>query len=150
MRKIKSLSLLILLSLINLSVLAQQSGSIHGEVVDSLGGVIAGATVVAVDASNKQNLVMTNKQGKFVINALVPGKYKVRVVALNFDVHENPNVEVKIDESPDLTIVLGVKTIKEEVLVNSNTTISVESDNNLSATVLKGNDLETLPDNPAA
>lgn len=155
MERLKLLLLPVLLTLlINSSVSAQATmtvtvgGSISGQVADSLGAVIAGAKITVIDAGAKQKGVITNKQGEFTINGLAPGKYMIRVTAPKFGLYENSDVEIKAGEKQELTIVLAVDSIKEEVQVNSDTGVSIEADSNISATVLKGKDLDDLPDNP--
>ena len=64
-------------------VLAQNSGSIQGTVVDPQGGVIPGATVMAVDEA--KGVVMrdttTGPDGLFLLQPLQPGTYTIRVNA---------------------------------------------------------------------
>ena len=148
MKFIKSFIFLILLTFAALDVSAQQTGSINGQVVNSLGEVVGGATVIAVDASAKEKTVTTNKSGEFAITGLAPGKYIVRVTAPEFGLYENPEVEVASGQKQDLTIALTVAEIKEEVQVNTDAGISTDPDANASAVVLKGKDLDALPDDP--
>ncbi len=54
MKFIKSFIFFILLAFASLNIFAQRTGSIGGQVVDSLGGVVGGATVIAVDANAKE------------------------------------------------------------------------------------------------
>ncbi|MGI8554835.1 MAG: beta-sandwich domain-containing protein [Pyrinomonadaceae bacterium] len=148
MKFIKSFVFLILITLASLNVFAQQTGSISGQVVDTQGGVISGATVIAVNSGAKEKTVTTNKDGEFTINSLQPGKYIVRVVAPKFGLYENAEVPVTSGEKEAFTVVLSVEAIKEEVQVNNDTQVSTDPDANSSALVLKGKDLESLPDDP--
>ena len=78
-----SLLCLLLISILCIPALAQNSGTIQGTVVDSAGAVIAGATVQAVDQS-KGNVVRettTGSDGLFVLQPLSTGVYKVIVRA---------------------------------------------------------------------
>lgn len=134
--------------LINLNVFAQQAGSLTGQVVDSLGDVVTGATVIVVGADSKEKSAMTNKQGEFSISGLAPGKYTVRVTAPKFGLYENTDVQINPGERKELTVALSVEEIKEEVQVNNEQGVSIEAENNISATVLKGADIDELPDDP--
>lgn len=148
----KSFKLLVFLGIftlfINSSVFAQQTGSITGQVYDSLGAVVSGATVIAVDSNAKEKSVTSNKEGAFSIKGLAPGTYTVRVVAPSFGLYENTEVVVKPGEEEELTVALSVESIKEEVQVDTGSGVSTDNDNNASATVLKGKDLDSLPDDP--
>src|SRR6478672_4598061 len=124
MKLLKSFVFLGLLTLfINQSVFAQQTGSISGQVFDSLGGVVGGATVIAVDATAKEKSVVTNKQGEFSIKGLAPGKYIVRVTAPTFGLYENTEVTVKGGANEELTVALAVEESKAQVEVTNDTNI---------------------------
>src|SRR5258708_36283585 len=64
----------------------QGTGSLKGQVSDEFGGVIVGATVVAVNAAGVEKTVKTNGEGNFVLNGLAPGKYTIKVTANGFAV----------------------------------------------------------------
>lgn len=149
MKNIKLFLLIGLFTLfINSSTLAQQAGSVTGQVYDSLGAVVVGATVIAVDAAKKEKTSVTNGQGVFTISGLAPGKYTVRVVAPKFALYENAEVEIKAGAREELTIALSVEEVQAEVEVSNEGQVSTDSDNNQGATVLKDKDLEALPDDP--
>lgn len=148
MKSLKSFILLGLFTLlINSSVFAQQPGSLKGQVFDSLGAVVVGATVIAVDAGNREKSVVTNQRGEFILNGLAPGKYTVRVTAPKFGLYENTDVEITSGQPAELTVALSVEAITEVVDVQGEDQVNIE-DNTASQTVLKGKDLEALPDDP--
>lgn len=149
MKLIKSILFLGLITFfINSAVFAQGAGSLRGQVVDSLGAVIVGATVIAVDASGKEKTTVTNSQGEYTINGLAPGTYIVRATAKSFGLYENAAVEISDGKREELIITLTVEAVAENVDVSGSDQISTDSDNNASATVLKDKDLEALPDDP--
>jgi len=149
MKSIKSFILLSLFTiLINSSVFAQQTGSVKGQVYDSLGGVVTGATVIIVDASAKEKTAVTNKQGEFAFGGLTPGKYIVRVTAPKFSLYENTEVEIKAGVNEDLTVALAVETITAQVDVNTGNQVSTDPSENASQQILKGKDIDELPDDP--
>ncbi len=149
MRKIRLFAFIsFLLLLISLSVSAQQNGSLSGQVYDSLGAVVVGANVIAVDASAKEKSAITNKDGAFTINGLAPGNYTVRVVAPRFGLFEQNQVEIKAGEKQELTIALTVEAVNENVDINGDGQIDTDPNNNANATVLKDKDLDALPDDP--
>lgn len=149
MHKLKSFLLLGLLTFfINSAALAQGAGSLRGQVTDSLGAVIIGATVIAVDANSKEKTAVSNKEGEYVINGLAPGVYTVRATAPNFGLYENTTVNISDGKREELIITMSVEAVTENVEISGLNQISTDSDNNASATVLKEKDLEALPDDP--
>ncbi|HXG83846.1 MAG TPA: carboxypeptidase regulatory-like domain-containing protein [Pyrinomonadaceae bacterium] len=150
MRKIKSFIFVGLFTLfINSSIFAQQAGSLTGQVFDTLGSVVVGATVTAVDAALKEKSVATNNQGVFTITGLAPGTYTVRVTAPNFGLYENAEVAITSGARGELTVALSVQSVNEQVEVSEGGQISTDPQNNASATVLSEEDLEALPDDPS-
>jgi hypothetical protein len=149
MKKMKSFAIIsFLLLLISSSALAQQNGSLSGQVYDSLGAVVVGANVIAVDANAKEKSAITNRDGGFTINGLAPGMYTVRVVAPKFSLYEQAEVEVKAGEKQELTIALTVEAVNENVDINTGDLVDTDPNNNANATVLKDKDLDALPDDP--
>ena len=127
---------------------AQTTGSLGGQVVDDLGAVVVGATVIAVDAAGKEKTATTNGRGEFTINGLAPGQYTVRVTATNFSLYENSGVTVSGGGREELIVALVVQGVEEQVDVSNDNQVDTDPNNNLSATVLKNEDLEALPDDP--
>ena len=149
MKHIKSLIFIGLFGLfINSTIFAQQPGSLSGQVVDSLGAVVVGATVTAVDANGKEKTATTNRDGEYTISGLAPGIFTVRVIAAKFGLYENTQVEIKANERAELTATLTVDAIQEQVQVNTNEQVSTDTDNNADATIIKGAALDALPDDP--
>src|SRR5215471_9911732 len=72
----------------------QTTGTLRGQVTDSLGGVINGATVTLIDEKNVEKTATTNDQGIYVFNNVAPGKYFLRAIANGFALYENEAVEV--------------------------------------------------------
>ena len=75
-----------------------KDGSLSGQVVDSLGAMVVGATVIAVDSNGKEKTTITNREGEFTISGLAPGSYTVRVIAPNFGLYENTEVQFTANE----------------------------------------------------
>jgi hypothetical protein len=130
------------------TLLAQGVGSIGGQVTDSLGAIVVGATVTAVAADGKQKQVVTTSRGDFTITGLAPGKYTVKAIAPKFALYENADVDVTAGDKSDLIVVLTVAGLAENVDVNTGEQVSTDPNENKSATVLKDKDLEALPDDP--
>src|SRR6266404_2091462 len=127
----------------------QAAGTIKGQVSDEFGGVIVGASVVTVDASGAKKTATTNGEGNFAISGLAPGKYTIKVTATGFAGYENPNVEVIAGKSQPLNITLKVTIEQQKVTVAADGAgVNTEPENNVGAIVLKGTDLDALPEDP--
>ncbi|HEX8355173.1 MAG TPA: carboxypeptidase regulatory-like domain-containing protein, partial [Pyrinomonadaceae bacterium] len=128
--------------------LAQQAaGTLSGQVSDEFGGVIVGASVIVTDAAGKAKTVVTASDGAFTVAGLAPGRHSVRVFTTGFAPYENPEVDVKPGRNELPQITLGVSLEREEVTVASEGPLSVDTAS-AGAIVLKGKDLETLPEDP--
>ncbi|HXQ70217.1 MAG TPA: carboxypeptidase-like regulatory domain-containing protein, partial [Pyrinomonadaceae bacterium] len=127
----------------------QRPGSVRGQVLDELGGAIVGASVTAIDAAGKEKTVVTNDGGSYTINGLAPGKYTLRVVNAGFAIFENTEVEVVAGKAEQLDVTLKVAIEEQKVTVAADTReLSTEPENNAGAVVLKGEDIDALPDDP--
>jgi hypothetical protein len=141
--------LLILVFCAGVALGQQGTGTLKGQVSDEFGGVIVGATVVAVNSSGVEKTVTTNGEGNFVINGLAPGKYTIKMTAVGFANYENADVELVAGRSEQLNVTLKVTIEQQKVTVAVDSAgVSTEPENNLGATVIKGTDLESLPDDP--
>jgi hypothetical protein len=138
----------ILALIMSSTALAQQAGSLAGQVVDANGAVIVGATVTAVAADGKEKTATSNQRGEFAIAGLAAGKYTVKAIAPKFALYENTEVQITGGEKEDLSVTLTVEGVEEQVEVSNQGNVSTDQDNNAGATVLKEKDLEALPDDP--
>lgn len=158
------MGMLLLMGAVNLQGLAQGGHSapleLRGIVVDPSGAIILGAEVVLRDAQGQVQRHVTDASGEFRFGPLMPGIYSLRVTAEGFAPYEEPalilepgpagTTRVRREETVlphPLTILLEIL-ITERMEVTEETRVSVEPDTNLSAIVLRGEDLEALPDDP--
>ncbi len=128
----------------------QSSATLRGQVADELGGLIVGATVTAADASGVEKTATTDDEGRYSFSSLAPGRYTVRVVAPGFALYENAEVEVAAGGTDPLNITLPVAIEEQVVTVTEEAEINTDPDNNAGALVLRGADLDSLPDDPDA
>ncbi len=141
--------LLILVLCAGIAFSQQTAGTIKGQVTDEFGGVIVGATVVVVDQTGVEKTATTNGDGAYAVNGLAPGKYTVRVKAKGFGDYEQADVELTAGRAQQLNVILKVTIEQQKVTVTpEGTGVSTDPENNLGAIVLKGADLEALPDDP--
>ena len=127
----------------------QRPGSLRGQVLDELGGAIVGASVTAIDGKGVEKSVVTNDGGAYTINGLAPGKYTVRAVNAGFAMSETSDVEITAGKAAQFDITLKVAIEEQKVTVSTDQReLSTEPENNAGAVVLKGDDIDALPDDP--
>ncbi|HSE22085.1 MAG TPA: TonB-dependent receptor [Pyrinomonadaceae bacterium] len=148
MKRILAILVLGVCALVNLAA-QQRTGSLRGQVLDELGGAIVGATVTAIDGTGVEKTAVTNDGGNYTITGLAPGKYTLRAVNAGFGVFENPDVEIVAGKALQLDVTLKVAIEEQKVTVAADAQgVSTDPDNNAGAVVLKGADLDALPDDP--
>ena len=148
---IRVFAFIALLSLILAVHLSAQtsSGTLRGKVTDPSGAVIAGANITATTPSGQQTSAVSNNQGIYEIKGLAAGTYTVSAVAAGFATDVEPNVAIAAGQLQQFDLALGIAVKQEKVEVEAEgATVSVNPDNNASATIIKGKDLEALSDDP--
>ncbi|MCA1589399.1 MAG: TonB-dependent receptor [Acidobacteria bacterium] len=148
MKKIIAFLTLSAALLLTTQAFAQQNGSVSGQVQDTLGAVVVGAAVTAVAADGAEKSTTSNSRGEFSITGLKPGRYTVRVLAPNFALYENTEVDIAAGSRAEITVPLAVEAVQEQVDVDTDTGVSTDPNANAGATVLKEKELEALPDDP--
>ncbi|HEX8459589.1 MAG TPA: carboxypeptidase regulatory-like domain-containing protein [Pyrinomonadaceae bacterium] len=144
----RGLNLLLAFALTAVVAAAQGTGSLRGTITDEFGGIVVGANVTLVDAAGAEKTATTNEEGVYTFTNLAPGTYTVRATTTGFAVYENTEVVVTAGRREALDIKLSVTLEKEDVTVAAETPVSTEAENNQSATIIKGTDLDALPDDP--
>ncbi|HKP11493.1 MAG TPA: carboxypeptidase-like regulatory domain-containing protein, partial [Blastocatellia bacterium] len=131
-------------------VMAQQTaGTLSGRISDQQGGVVVAATLTVVDAKGVERTALTNEQGDFSVAGLAPGKLIVRVVVEGFVPYESTTVEIAAGQRGVLNIQLAAAAANSEVTISQDSpTLSTASDKTANTIVLKGEELDSLPDDP--
>ena len=146
-------SVLVLVCLVVLctaGVAQQRAGSLRGQVTDELGSLVVGATVTLVAADGTQRTATTNNDGVYTFNAVAPGAYTLRVVSPGFTTYEKTDLAVAGGPRTTHDVRLVVTLEKQVITVTEEQTISTDPSSNSDAVVLKGQDLDVLPDDPDA
>lgn len=131
-----------------ISGFAQSGTSLRGQVVDELGAVIPGAAVQLTPAgSTKTKTTVANANGDFTFQNVTPGTYTVSVQFKGFQPFVDSNVVVPAPSgSYKVKMVVEAVTIETDVKSDDNV-VTVEPDQNASATVLGEEFIKNLPDN---
>jgi len=133
--------------------LAQDAaGTIRGQVTDPSGAVVMQVSVMAIPApgqAGQPKAATMGKDGVYEIKGLAPGTYSLSAVAQGFAPFQQASVQVTAGQVQKLDIKLEIEESKEEVNVTGQAqTLSVAPENNASATIISGKDLEALSDDP--
>ena len=144
-RKTASLGLAVALAA-TFAIAQQNRGSLRGLVTDELGAAIVGATITLTDASGAQRKTTTNGEGVYTFTGLIPGKYVLQATAPGFANAQDREVNVTTQrQNADITLKI---TIEEKVTVDTDRELSTDTAANANQTVIKGSDLDALPDDP--
>src|SRR5689334_11039724 len=124
------------------------SGTVKGTVADNSGAVIP-ATTVTLTGNGAAKTGQTQADGSYTFTGVAPGQYTVSVNLAGFQPFNAP-VNVVAGSAVQVPVQLSIRTEKQEVTVEDQAgpAVSVEPDSNATAMVIKGADLEALPDDP--
>ena len=139
-----------LLLLAAASAAQQLAGSLRGTVMDTSGAAVPFATVEVLQAQEVICRLQTDGLGNFSILQLAPGEYSVHVFANGFQEFTSPAQKVVTGAVMQMAVKLNIPTAIEQVTVTSDEggTVGLQSTENASAVVLRGPDLNALPDDP--
>jgi Carboxypeptidase regulatory-like domain len=102
------------------STLYGQEGGISGTVTDPSGAVVPGAEVTVTDAGTGQSRsAITNPQGHYVIPALRPGDYSLRVDAPGFRKYSQSGIVLRADQRVTVNVALLVGETEATVTVDA-------------------------------
>jgi hypothetical protein len=133
------------------AVLAQApaGATVHGLVADPDDAVIPGATITLTPASGKPVTGTSGSDGTYTVRGVAPGTYSMTVTMQGFASFVKMGVRVTAGASVTVDAKMAIQSEQQVVQVSTNSTqLSVDSDSNASATVLKGEDLDALSDDP--
>lgn len=120
-------------------------GNLGGTVIDASGGVVPGVEVRAtkIDTGVTARAV-TNEAGKYSIRFLLPGTYRLVAEKAGFKITSRDNIEVRVDDTLDITIRLEVGSITETVKVEAGTPL-LETASSTIGQVVDGRRMLELP-----
>ncbi len=130
------------------ALMAQNTGSLRGQVTDQSGAAVPNASVTLTGPDNSVKVGQTDQTGNYTVNGLAPGQYTVRVMAPGFTLFEKQGMELDTGRATTLDVPLAIAVEKQEVTVADTQQIAVDPDKNAGALVLKGEDIDALPDDP--
>jgi hypothetical protein len=123
---------------------AQTLGTITGEVRDSTGGLVPGATVTVVNkATNATRTTQTNAVGLFDFPALPPGNYTVKSELEGFRAGTR-DLELQVQQTARVNFTLELATLNETATVTGVSPL-VETANATIGTVIENRRIVELP-----
>jgi len=132
------------------SCLAQSTtGAIRGTVADPSGAVIPSANIVITNGTHASRSATTGADGAFAVEHLVPGRYSATVMAPGFATGTVTDIMVFGGKTTPENLTLQIAVEQQEVQVSAAAaSVDTSPDNNASAIVIKGKDLDALSDDP--
>ena len=134
-----------LLSLFAVSAYAQFKASIQGTVMDSKGGIVAGARVTVSNLDTGiQRETTTSDQGFYRINELPPGVYDLTVEAAGFKQSVSKNISVQAEQPRGFDITLEIGAVQESVTVSASAE-GLQTENASTTNTISSQEILTLP-----
>lgn len=141
--------LLLLLVLISTVPAQQTTGTLKGTVTDQLGSLVVGAKITIKSSRGVITTANSNSSGVYEFRRIEPGIYQIQVTAPGFNLFEEKEIEVRARDTTTLDAQLTIALEDQQVTVDDRS-LSTDSDNNANAVVLRGRELEALPNDPQA
>ena len=130
---------------------AQTAGMLRGQVTDPSGAAVTQVTVVATPAAGQAGqakAAVVNKDGSYEIKGLAPGTYSVSALAQGFaPFQQNAQVAPGRPETLDIKLQIAQQ-VQQVNVTGQQQNLSVAPENNASAVVISGKDLDALSDDP--
>ena len=135
----------LILSTISPLLYGQATGSFSGTVSDKTGSVIAGATVrVTSQATSATREAKTDDTGHFLIPLLPVGNYTLHVESQGFQIVEQKDIRLQVDEHRDVNFTLAPASVTATVEVSA-TEVAVETTNPSLGQVITSEQVAQLP-----
>jgi hypothetical protein len=148
LRLLSPLTILVLFLAFALRGAAQETATLRGVVVDPSGAVVPGAAIT-LTAGTRTLHASSGKDGSYAFSSLPPGTYTVSVKVKGFADLTMADVVLAGGAARELKLALSLPVEKEEVQVNDESqSVGLSPDQNSSAVVIKGSDLDALSDDP--
>ncbi len=128
--------------------IAQSTGTLRGQVLDPSGAVVPGASVTLTQGSTVVS-VQSGNDGIYVFKTVPPGSYSLTVQVSGFATFTKTGIVVAAGQARQLNVTLAIAVQQQDITVtDQNAGVSVNPDENSSALVVKGSDLDALSDDP--
>src|SRR5579864_3377742 len=150
-KAVSSIALFVSIALLLVAAASAQSGngSLQGTVTDPSGAAVTNATIVVAAPDGQSKTATTNRTGFYEIKGLAPGSYAVTASAPGFAAYAQDGVQIASGQTQTDNITFAIEVEKEKINVqDQGTTVSTDPSANAGAIILRGEDLDALPDDP--
>ena len=121
------------------------TGTLLGNVTDSSGAGVPGATVTALEVqTNTSRTVITNEAGNYIFSSLRNGTYTVNAEIQGFKKVERPNVKVEVNTTVRVDMKLEVGQINETLTVSAESPL-LQTDRTDTGRILESKMVSELP-----
>jgi hypothetical protein len=128
---------------------AAPTATVHGMVVDPDTALVPGATATLTTAAGKALTAQSQSDGTYTIHGVAAGTYSLSVTAPGFGPYVKIGIHVAIGASVTADATLPLEDTTQTVNVTTSTVqLSVDPENNASSTVISGDALNALSDDP--
>jgi hypothetical protein len=128
---------------------APAGATVHGLVVDPDDALIPGATVALTSASGKALTATSKSDGTYSIRGVASGTYTLTATAPGFATFVKAGITVASGANVAADVAMTLQDTTQTVNVTTDTVqLSVDPENNASATVITGDALNALSDDP--
>jgi Carboxypeptidase regulatory-like domain len=126
-----------------------QTASLNGRVSDESGAVVPGAKITLNEPSGTGRTTVSSANGTYAFSGLVPGEYSITASAPLLSTGQILQLTIHAGvQSQDLQLKVSSTAVAVSVSADGGPAVSTNASSNASATVLTGNDLESLADDP--
>src|SRR4029077_6885608 len=144
--RLKTLLLILILSVCSASTYAQYRASIQGAVTDPDGASVSGATVTLKNLGTNQTLTATtDANGIYNFNALPPSTYSLTVEKTGFKKKALENVGFIPEQANALNIQLEVGEVTQTITVSGDTTPPIDTETASVNGVVTANQIQHMP-----
>jgi hypothetical protein len=128
---------------------APAGATVHGTVVDPDSALIPGATVTLITSAGKSQNATSKSDGTYTFRGVAAGTYTLTVSAPGFATYSKQSINVTTGANLDEEVQMTLQNATQTVNVTTDTVqLSVDPDSNQSATVITGDALNALSDDP--
>src|SRR3954471_8738432 len=129
----------------SLPVFGQTFGEITGQVADSTGAAIAGASITITNVNtNGARTAVSTDAGVYSFPSLQPGVYKIRVEKPGFKSDTSSGVDVQVQQTIRLDFTLAVGAVTESIEVSASA-MQLQAENATVGTVIENRAITQLP-----
>jgi len=126
------------------------TGTLDGQVTDPSGSAVPNATVIVTGDKGQTASAKSGRDGTYEVRGLSPGTYAVKADAKGFQEYSRNKFQIAAGQTEKLDLPLAIEEEhqKVEVQAECGAQLSVSPENNASAIVISGKDLDELSDDP--